>query len=251
MAVRAFNGSSDWIDFTLPGNITGASSVLAVLEITSFTNWSSIYSHVNSAGTDGLITFEVEGTSGHSGGLSLDSNGFSEQFTNTLTSSQWSIVGYSVTGAATPTFHMSKNGAAFTHTAGGANVNIPTSQSGGKLTVGRFLSGGTGADFAAMRIAALFACIGTSISNATVDTLVGKTKTDFQAAGFTNGWEFGQDSTGTNVLDVIGSANQSAINGTSVVTGDDPPSGVYVMATALAGGYTRTFNPIPFMGGNL
>lgn len=244
MAVRQFNGSSDWIDFTLPANITGASTVLAVVRRTSDTSgWSSIYSHVNSAGTDGLLTFELEGSTGHQGGLSLDSGGnFAEQFSTTfLTADGWGIIGYSSGGAATPVFHISKNGAAFSHTAGGANVAIPATQAGGKLTVGRFLSGGAGSDFAALKIAAIWFFNGTALANATVDGLLAKTKTDFISAGATAGWELSQASTGTSVPDLVGAANQSGISGTTVVTGDDPPSGVYT----LTGGAAATSLLVP------
>jgi len=65
---------------------------------------------------------------------------------------------------------------------------------------------------------------GVELTNLQVESVETSASTqNLKDLGATGLWDFNQASTGTAVSDLVGNFNQSAITGTTVVTGDDPP----------------------------
>lgn len=125
-------------------------------------------------------------------------------------------------GSAAVRYHLAAVGGAYTHTASGTVAD-------GTAGITSFIFGkGPIKGAAKMDIAA--AAVWTSaLSDSAIDALGTTSMDTWLAASPVGAWQFNQASTGTNVNDLVGSANQTALTGTSVTT--DPAGWSYHAST--------------------
>lgn len=232
MAVRNFNGTSDQITLAVGGlaTQTGGNLTMAVLMNRQAGSWAAAMS-INGTGSTQLISQAFD---------SADRGYF---FTDTGAET-WSPVGltypasdnwvlYAVTkasGTVAPRFHKYVfDTSTWTHSASGETaLNGAAPGASGNVKIG---AKDTGFDFFNGRLA-LAGIFPTVLSDATLEGMT----TQLQAwvdAGPTGLWPLNQTSTATPVDDIVGTSDQTAISGTTVVTGDDPP------------GFSFTLGPLP------
>jgi hypothetical protein len=162
-----------------------------------------------------------------------------------MTASAWQVIGYAhPAGTTTCRGHRKVLGSgSWTHvdTSSGTLANI--SESVDNWRFGQFPDGTGEKD---MRLAVVAFWKGTALTDTDYVNIESNATTAFvQSLSPSALWEFNQASTGTAVDDLIGTADQSSITGTTVIGGDDP---AWTFATtAAAPGPQRTFNAIPLM----
>jgi hypothetical protein len=227
MAVRSWNGTSDWLRVSVGGvaisNFAqGNYTMMAVVNPTSIGGTKAIMAVQDTAAADWLSVFVFNGT--EQIGMTDEVNVYATTYTADLEAGDWSLVilrktsgttsietGAALLGDATPTF--GNTGA--TTTAGTAGT--PNSIEFGAALNGSFSS------FQPMLLATA-AIWNSRLSDANINSVAAALTTqsmyDLSPLAL---WDFNQASTGTSVEDLIGTSDQSSINGTSVVTGDDPP----------------------------
>jgi hypothetical protein len=115
------------------------------------------------------------------------------------------------------------------------SLNNPTDQTGGSIKVGRY--GTTSGDDADVQIATIAIWNGVHMTQAQAQELSAGSASawDANSAGApTEHWEYNQASVGTSITGRKAVSSQTAISGTSVVTGDDPASTIYSFSGAAA-----------------
>jgi hypothetical protein len=227
VAVREFDNVDDMLQCSVgAAGVTGPSSMLLVARMLGDGVWQGGMGLWTSGGTP-TITLQRS--------VSVSTPPTSVRYVLTQSSdvgaitwnvaASWCIVGYSkASGTAIPQMHLySFSGATWTHTAANTSIANGPSAAGGTV---RF--GAQGTDLGNQRIAA-GAIYNVALSDVNVAAITAaglKTSSLYSAAGTTpvGLWELNQASTATNVTDLTGGgANQSAITGTTVIVGDDPP----------------------------
>lgn len=238
MAVRRFDNTDDELRVgTSTAALTGAYTIAVVFDLEGGdAGWHSFIGFFDTSGNYRLGV--VRDTSnkiridGHQGSPSFQqsSTSFVAADGHTL------LVITKATGAATPTFHFIKQGAgSMTHeAAAGALGNMLTS-SGGTVRFGAFTNG----DPMNSLLSRAAVWDGTAFDNTQCEGLVGGTKAAWAALSPTHLWQFDQAATTDSVLDEIGSADQTALTGTAVVTTSDPPTSIIT----LGGGSTDHTQP--------
>lgn len=230
MAVREFNGSSDDIRFAKGGwAATGALTIAVLVKRTANNTWDALVSP-HTTGNVGTCGFELTDNSGgaFSNRLSYFAGGSGDAANNAnqqlLAADGWAIVAMrKAAGTNAADFHLFKLGTSTWTTApAGANSPNPASSAGGDIRIGSY----EGTDWAAMRLA-LVAVWDSQLSQVQVEAL----STGLTTSAWTGHavapkavWQFNQASVATSVTDLVGTSTQSTLNGTTVVTGDDPPS---------------------------
>ena len=246
MAVRNFDGTGDYIDLALGNcNLTPTEEFVmaGVIKRGADNSYDGIFSLQDAAHTPRLAFEITDGGGATPNTLELNiNNGFAAYLPiQTPTPLQitvadgWIIwvVRCSNTGA-TPTFSLFEAGA-WVHRL----AQLATSVLSGTLSYIRIGRWGNGtADDINMRLAAMWFARGTgaNVSDATVESWDGATLSTILGTLPTNkaGWEFNQAAWSDVVTDASGGgANSTAINGNgTIITGDDPPSGVYTLGAA-------------------
>jgi hypothetical protein len=205
------------------------------MDTTVPSGWQAIGSSTNST-TRSQVTQYIRGTAGSTAPLQgvqcLDvtasatgNNGAAVAITNPAS---WKIlIVTKATGTATPRMHVFPLGGAWTHQNADSSNSNPATQSSGHFYVGAYADPGSGTlgDFCNMRVALYATWAGTALSDAECEALASGLATSAwtgHSVTPTTVWEFTQASTATAVEDLIGSADQTSIAGTSVVTTDDP-----------------------------
>jgi hypothetical protein len=213
---RRFNGTSDKITLSLGTAInTMTFGTIAVLcRRTDNINWNGPFA-TNSPGPFAEVYIDVA----PSGALPLANALFvsyasSEASTIAMSSTEdWCWIAVSkATGNVAPRFHKQvKSTGTWTHAAGASMAN-GTSPSGGNLTIGAVATDWFKGDIAAVAVWT------TALSDATLEGL-GATWTAVLAASPQAAWLLNQASTATSLTDAVGTANQTAISGTTVQSG--------------------------------
>lgn len=159
----------------------------------------------------------------------------------------WSILASTVAaGTSTPIIHYGALGGALSHANCASSVAAATTPAAGRVILNCF------SDLSLPRgyRCAVCAIFTTNLSNATLDSIsVASTTASLAAAGAVEIFEFTQASTATSVVGLNGIGTQSALVGTTVISGDDPVW-TYGLAAAAAPVMTPSFQAIPFMGGH-
>lgn len=225
MAVRGFDGTDDRIRLN-PGAITnsgaGPKTFAAIVKRTadSGTGSDPIIALNYAADIDGSFYF---GQSANT--LALLNNGATQTSVSSFTvtaSDGWCLVAVTkASGTATPRFHKYRySDATWTHSDGSAAIGNGAATTTLTIEVGSWFNG---VDTAPIRLA-VAGVWNSVLSDATIETLelALQAWVDANPGAF---WCFDQASTATPVDDLssTGTADQTAITGTSVVTGDDPP----------------------------
>ena len=143
-------------------------------------------------------------------------------------------------GSAVARFHiMPLSSGTWTHTPGALSIPARSGAVPAQAFINRFVGGG---GFRGLRIATA-AVFDTSLSDTSIAS-VGTALTTASIAALSPIalWDFNQASTGTSVSDLIGSNNQGAINGTTVITGDDPPGWTFGLGTPT---FTPNYSRFP------
>jgi hypothetical protein len=259
MAVRDFNNghTGDLLSGTIPSGLdaTGAVTWAFVQKRLDATNWSCL---VNAQNTTPGDTFTLEITSAAAStpnalrGEFTDAGGTTPVDYSTWTdliADGWCIVVLSkAAGNAAPVVSIFKGGA-WTHN---TTVNaVPNSRSalGGTLRIGVY-QGTT--DWLTGRAAAAAVWVGTNLSTVQIATLSAGSISSWAAVGGgpTEHWEFNQAAWATNVQGQKGVLDLTASGSGAIVTGDDPASSIYTLASGATFA-PRAFNAIPFIGGGL
>jgi hypothetical protein len=226
VAVREFDAVDDGIRCAVgAAGVTGPSSMLLLAKVLGDGSWQGGMGLWTSGNTP-TITLQ------RSDSLTTPANSIRYVLTQSSdvgaitwnVAAGWVLIGFSkASGSAIPTMHLySFSSGLWTHTAAAAAIANGTSVAGGTIRFGI-----QGTDTGNMRIAAA-AVYDVALTNANVDAITAaglKTSSLYRAAGTTPKglWEFNQASTATNVVDLTGGgADQNAITGTTVITGDDP-----------------------------
>jgi hypothetical protein len=150
-----------------------------------------------------------------------------------VSDAEWQLVAVTkAAGASAPRFHRKKLGAgAWTHAArDGGSATIPDKATAvTRVHFGAGVSFGNPALFKACKIAAA-AVYGTALSDSALEAIeTAATTAALLAAGSgaLAAWQFNQAAITDAVNDLVGSANQNAIVGTTVDTGDAPTGWVF------------------------
>lgn len=241
MAVRAFDGTGDFIDFAIPAGLditTQAFTVVAVGKRAVNTAWHT-YISWQTSGNSYRLALDITnadrlGGATQTTGLtqtSGNSSGGAAPFT-IQSGDGWTIAIWSKpasTGAGT--FSVFKGGA-WTHTASnlGSQGQPGTANPSGKITVGRFEAVD---DYYNGRLATIAVWVGTELSQGQKESLAGGSASAWSsvASGPTEQWEFNQAAWATQVVGLKGLASSSSISGNgTIVTGDDPAGTIYNFA---------------------
>lgn len=227
MAVRQFNGTSDYIQLGAPaGSIqlaAGAFTVMALVKPSS--PGASLDAYVSPSRTTSSSTLAElgQGTSGvdvvthtnYSDGTVSNAPG------DTIAGNWqwWVIAKASGTGIPVRCSAYRYRTSDWSHQNSTVNVGTAPTDIWTLTNIGRR---GTGTNFANFQIA-VAAVFTSNLSDGTLESMIAPNTT---AAVFAQGpvalWEFNQDDVSTTVTDLVGSANETARSGTTVVTGSDP-----------------------------
>lgn len=235
MAVREFNGTSDQIVLgggSLGAFVNAALTILLVVKPTTAPTAADTPIGIQNSSTLLVALSEVD-----SNRLAWYSATEDVRAFMTAVDTTWQVFAVTkASGTVTPRFHRKQLGAgSWDHVDGGATVaNNATSVN--RIEIGSIQN----AQFTDCRMAcaALFA---TALSDANIDSVQTTPSTQKLAdLGAVALWDFNQASTGTAVSDLVGTASQTAISGTTVVTGDDPPGWTFGLAGPPAVGRNRS-----------
>lgn len=219
MAVREFDGVNDRIvtDNGIIGQLAnGAFTLLCVAKPASTTGTESMVSVVN--GSNWVAALQRDSTAlGFS-----DDDDFRTGLGGTVNTA-WQILAVTLSApGGTPRFHRKQLGSgAWGHGNGGGTVAGNTISAAtcefGSTNNGSFSSFWDGR----MAVAAIF---GEALSDGALESLQATPATQtIYDLGPLALWDFNQASTATDVVDLMGNgADQTAITGTAVITGDDP-----------------------------
>lgn len=247
MSVRDFDGVDDQLvvdDGTTGAVFNGAHSIVFLCKPLTLNNNDRFYFQGKSTGT---------GTGSNLGGFYQNSatnvtygSDSADSDANLGTTSDWLILGWSkASGTVAPRGHCKVLGSgSWTHANGGTTAaNVATDP-------GSFVIGSLGGSLYMHVRVAVVAFFTTELSDANFESIQTTPSTaQLSDLGAVAIWELNQASTATAVEDLIGTADQVSLTGTTVVEGDDPSGWTFGLAAAAAPGVQRTFNPIPFMGG--
>jgi hypothetical protein len=231
MAVRSFNGTSDWISFPVL-DVTGAFTIAGLTKRAANTPWMAVLGSHNGAGTS-LLTVEMEGSA--TPRLQCDVNGSGAFSASQLASaaSGWMIWAYSKAAGSSVVGEFSfypLGTATWTQENGNNSIGNPPSQAGGSLRVGQF----QGQDWFSGKMALLSIWNGTALSQAQVRALATNSRTsDWTGHAVAPSWVVEPGYGASTVNDLVGAGNSTAITGTTIVTNDDPAGWQFSIASQI------------------
>jgi len=232
MAVRSFDGASNIVVAgTGTAICNGAWSLVTIVKPTSLTTGECFIAFQN--GTTSLLSCLADRGSG---GLTCYTDGPTSDSTLTgVTAGDWQILADTkAAGSNGVRFHRKVLGSgSWTHDTGGTAIGNNATVCD-RIELGSFLNGGF-SSYKDMRLA-VAAAFATELSDANIESIQTTPSTQkLVDLGAVAVWDLNQASTATAVNDLVGSSDQVAITGTSVVTGDDPPGWTFG-ATGGGGG---------------
>jgi hypothetical protein len=230
MAVRSFNGSGDRI--RLSGGSVGA------VANSDFSLYALVRPSVVSGADRGILSLQVGtselivslGTNGQNIGF-ISSDDYEVAYVNLVVNVWHHLVITKAGGTTSARAHGAVLGSgSWTRTDTGTTITDEAS-SVDRIEIGSFLDGNTFAGLIA--VAALFP---TQLTNGNVDSIDTTPSTQqLITLGAAGVWELNQASTATAVDDAVGTADQTAITGTTVDT-DNDPTWTFLSTAFSAGG---------------
>lgn len=212
---RRFNGSTDVVTLSLGGLSTMTFGTVAVLcRRSDETTWDGAFVTRTSGATPELYIDIAPSGSSNFLWYNFASAANAGVVVNSANDWVWTIIN-KASGSVAPRTHKLVMSTGVWTRANGAALGDATSPSGGDLQIGN-----AGGDFFTGDIAAV-AVWTTSLADAVLDGMVNSWPAVL-AANPQAAWLLNQASTGTSITDAIGSANQTALSGTTVQTGTIP-----------------------------
>lgn len=227
MAVRVFDGADDEIRFggTALESLTGALTIALLMKRGNTAAWNALVAG-HTSGNVGRWGFEINNSDIPVMYVAGTGSG-NGTYTSTTT---WNLlVMTKAAGTVAPRFHIRDIATGtWTRSNGGGTLGDPVAiGASGTIRIGEFEDGD---DFnGRLALAGIWS---TALSDAQVDALGTSLNTNNwtgHAVAPVAVWQFNQ-ATATSVPDLIGSANSTVVNGTSVATGDDPPGWTFAGA---------------------
>lgn len=255
MAVREFDGVNNFIRFTgafgAPNNGTNGLSILLVVRpLTNASGTAECFSNIASAasGAVNLGSIYQDVATAYTWGADNPSTDAQGAGLNPSTSS-WAVIAVTKgAGVVAPRLHYCPLGGTPVHAPGSITVGNSSGASATNWFFGEFPDGTGFRDF---RLAAAAFSL-SAFSDAQVESVqTARTTAAINALSPLSLIEFNQSSV-TAPVDLKGVATQAAITGTSVVTGDDPPSWVFGLGVSgsssasgpgMAGMFTPQLRP--------
>lgn len=230
MAVRRFTRSSgDNIDFG-PVNLTGAFTIALVVKRMSNAAWHCLIEGLTSANA---VAWAIELDNANA--VSMETGGVAVTNSSVVAADGYVIIVVSKpAGTSGMSLDLYKGSWAARTTTGAGNPN-PASQAGGSIKVGRY--GVASGDDADVQYATIAIWNGTQLTQAQAQALSAGSASAWDANGAgapTEHWEFNQAAVTTAITGRKGVSSETARSGTSVVTADDPVSGVYTLGGGAA-----------------
>lgn len=216
---RRFNGTADVITLGLGTAInTITFGTMAVLcRRTTNNTWNGPFC-TRSSGADAEMYLDIAPSSASPASVLWCSFAAGQNNNNAFTitaADDWVwVVITKATGSVAPRYHkyvMSTQ--TWTRGNGAGNIANATSPSGGSLQIGNVAGDFFDGDIAAVAVWT------TALSDATLNTIPNNWVSGVLAASPQAAWLLNQASTGTSLSDAVGTANQTAITGTSVQSG--------------------------------
>jgi hypothetical protein len=241
MAVRSFNGSTDYIQLTQPAYFSGPWTWVGVFKRASVGTWQTPFSIAKS--NDSSLAFSYMDTNSAELGMNRVLGAYARETTHNPwgNTGAWRMIAVTFDDAVPHRFHETSDGSSWfqgpSNDAASATANPQDWTADSALNIGRWDNTFNYFD-GLMAMQALHTSSG--LSDAAVRALAGGNAASFAAAGFDHVWVFNQASTGTAVTDSVGSLNQTAISGTSVVTGNDPSTALFDVQSPVAVGRMRS-----------
>ena len=234
MAVRYFDGSIGEGIAVSGGAIgalcNGAYSVVVIAKtvVPNGGNENRAFLGIQVAATD-LLGSLCTYNSSNPGGLRVFTDTEESQDSGMDLDDSWQILGYSkASGTTAVRFHRKELGAgSWTHRPGAGSIANDAS-SVTRVEFGRFMGGAFSSSLDGhLAVAALFPA---ELSDAAFESIQTTPATaTLVSLGAVGLWELNQESTATSVVDRTGGgADQTAITGTTAVTGDDPPGWTFL-----------------------
>lgn len=237
MAVREINGNNlDFIrmDASFGAMMNGAYSLVAVVRPYAST--------VPTPSNVGMAAYKTTGGAtlsglsyGGSDRLALYSDTDDSRVVVGTDSTAWQCCAMTkASGTVAPRFHRANVGTwTWAHGDGGTTVpNNATAVT--RFEVDPWWAGA--ADSVRFATVAIFT---TALSDASIEAIGTTPSTQkLKDLGATNLWDFNQASVATAVADLVGTANQTSISGTTVVTGDDPSGWTFGVSSGTT--YTKS-----------
>lgn len=236
MSVREFNGTSDYVTLTITGSMrfrfsdaTNGATWLAVLKRNSTTP-----DVVIAPGDSGNLWAAFIQANGSGNGIAIYENptGTILDGSSVVTADGWVMCGLTKTaGSSNVIAHklVLDGASSWSHTTGDLGNALAYTPANTATLLGAD-STDTPQDFFAGRMAVIGAW-NTALSNGTIETLepqqfgdMDALETAWLATSPQGMWRLDQASTGTAITDLTGNgSDQSALSGTTVINGDDPP----------------------------
>jgi hypothetical protein len=245
-AVRNFDGSDDIIKFPAPTWWdNSAMTFVAVVKREVPTDWEGIFSIGGTSGNP-YVVWEFGSNTG-TYGMEYVVNGSTHVYQQDPT--LWQVTNWRLVAVSVPPqggvirFH-SFDGTTWTHLNGGSTSVSPIDWTGATGIEMRFGNWDGSFNFIDGSIAVQAWWEGAALNDAQIEALAGGDKDDWVALGADHLWELNQASTATGVTDYVGSLNQIGLVGTTVVTGDPPPTGMYDFGSATGGGIIKRVGKI-------
>jgi hypothetical protein len=234
---RSFNGSSAYVQTQQHATNLGNYAIVAIGKVTGSPNYGRFYSRSDSSG-NGAVQVLID-PSGNLGGVT---QAYAQSSVG-VGSNVWGIWvwrhGQTTTGNLTsgvPRASVLQASGSWTHGNASSGAATPVSQVGGSTYFGCNVAGGARQEYLPVILELVLVIPDPIANDSDAVALGGKTLAQLLAISTTplEAWPFSQASTATPIEDLITGLDQTAISGTSVVTGDDPPSDVYAGAATNA-----------------
>jgi hypothetical protein len=228
MAVRSFTSTDELFldDGGLGAIANGAFSIVIIANPTSLNAFEAFFS-AKGGGTGLGALYD-----GGGGKLAFGSSAaYGDYFSTGMTAGDWQILATTKTaGSTTPRLHRKELGAgSWTHGDLGGSPSVADVATAATTFV---VGSNNGTDYKDMLIA-VAAWFPTALSDGDVESIQTTPTTQKLAdLGAIALWDFNQASTATPVVDLIGTADETSVTGTTVVGGDDPPGWTF----GLSGG---------------
>lgn len=233
MAIREFNGSSDYIQMNVGG-----------LNIANFAQgnytWVGVAKPVNVTQVGKAIGSLDIGTSNWLTSLQQSNNNIgiaddvNEYVGGGALTAVWSVVASTkATGTTSVGFHMKPLGSgSWTHGNTGATTTAGVAGTPNRIEIGAARAGAFSSNWGGrLAVLAVFNKVLSDLEIEGIETA--KTTQSIYNLTPLALWDLNQASTGTAVTDLIGTSSQNTLNGTTVVTGDDPTGWTFGVSSGV------------------
>lgn len=261
MAVRAFNGSTDYLRAQIGGDFghggSDGSTTIIIGKLTgSAGGYPRVYIRTDSTNAPAYQVLVAPGRN-----LSFVAQNYCESSGLPITEDVWGmwVMRHSLDAvgdvlAGNPRISIGEAGGAMAHANIASGSAQPVTQVGGSVYFGCGINGDgvTEQEFFPGELALVIPLDYVIEDDADIDALFGGVLGNLLALTPVEAWPFDQEDVTTAVEDLIAGLDQTERSGTTVVTGDDPPSDVYAgSGTAPTVDTEPTVTGAPEIGGML